>query len=406
MPVEGKQETTMRRKLRLGMVGGGPGAFIGGVHRIAARLDGHYDLVAGAMASDPARAKAGAASLGIASDRAYGTFEEMAAGEKTRPDRVDAVAIVTPNFAHHAPAKAFLEAGFHVICDKPVTISLATALDLAETVKRTGLIFGLTHNYTGYPMVRQAREMVAAGEVGKVRVVQVEYAQDWLSTPLELTGQKQAEWRTDPARSGPAGCLGDIGTHAYHLAAFVTGLQCREVAADISIFVPGRQLDDNVHVMLRYCDGARGMLWASQVAPGNENNLRLRVYGERAAIEWRQEDPNYLNFTPLGEPPRLIRRNGAGARPIAGHASRIPAGHPEGYLEAFAQLYADLAEQITARIENRAPDPMSLLVPDIVDGVAGMRFIEGVLQSSKRNAAWVPLSINERVPDVRLRESY
>jgi predicted dehydrogenase len=260
MPVEGKQETTMRRKLRLGMVGGGPGAFIGGVHRIVSRLDGRYELVAGAMASDPARAKAGAASLGIASDRAYGTFEDMVAGEKTRSDRVDAVAIVTPNFAHHAPAKVFLEAGFHVICDKPVTTSLATAFDLAETVKRTGVIFGLTHNYTGYPMVRQAREMVAAGEVGKVRVVQVEYAQDWLSTPLELTGQKQAEWRTDPARSGPAGCLGDIGTHAYHLAAFVTGLQCREVAADISIFVPGRQLDDNVHVMLRYCDGARGML--------------------------------------------------------------------------------------------------------------------------------------------------
>jgi predicted dehydrogenase len=393
MPVEGKQENTMRRKLRLGMVGGGPGAFIGGVHRIAARLDGHYELVAGAMASDPARAKAGATSLGIASDRAYGTFEEMAAGEKTRLDRVDAVAIVTPNFAHHAPAKAFLEAGFHVICDKPVTTSLASALDLAETVKGTGLIFGLTHNYTGYPMVRQAREMVAAGEVGKVRVVQVEYAQDWLSTPLERTGQKQAEWRTDPARSGPAGCLGDIGTHAYHLAAFVTGLQCREVSADLSIFVPGRQVDDNVHVMLRYCDGARGMLWASQVAPGNENNLRLRIYGERAAIEWRQEDPNYLSFTPLSEPPRLIRRNGAGARPIAGHASRIPAGHPEGYLEAFAQLYADLAEQITARIENRAPDPMSLLVPDIADGVAGMRFIEGVLESSRRNAAWVQLSI-------------
>jgi predicted dehydrogenase len=384
-------ETTMRRRLRLGMVGGGPGAFIGGVHRIAARLDGHYELVAGAMASDPARAKAGAASLGITPHRAYGTFADMVAREKTRSDRIDAVAIVTPNFAHYAAAKAFLEAGFHVICDKPVTTSLATALDLAETVKSTGLIFGLTHNYTGYPMVRQAREMIAAGEAGKVRVVQVEYAQDWLSTPLEVTGQKQAEWRTDPERSGPAGCLGDIGTHAYHLAAFVTGLQCREVAADLSIFVPGRRLDDNVHVMLRYAEGARGMLWASQVAPGNENNLRLRVYGERAAIEWRQEDPNYLNFTPLGEPPRLIRRSGAGARPVAGHASRIPAGHPEGYLEAFAQLYADLAEQITARMENRAPDPMSLLVPDITDGVAGMRFIESVLESSQRNAAWVPL---------------
>jgi predicted dehydrogenase len=392
MTVEGKHEITKRRRLRLGMVGGGPGAFIGGVHRMASRLDGHYELVAGAMASDPVRARAGAVSLGIDPDRAYGSFEDMVAREKPRPDRIDAVAIVTPNFAHYAAAKAFLEAGFHVICDKPVTTSLATALALAETVERTGMIFGLTHNYTGYPMVRQAREMVAAGEMGKVRVVQVEYPQDWLSTPLELTGQKQAEWRTDPARSGPAGCLGDIGTHAYHLAAFVTGLQCREVAADLAIFVPGRRLDDNVHVMLRYSDGARGMLWASQVAPGNENNLRLRVYGERAAIEWRQEDPNYLNFTPLGEPPRLIRRNGAGARSIAGHASRIPAGHPEGYLEAFAQLYADLAEQITARNENRAPDPMSLLVPGITDGVAGMRFIEGVLESSRCNSGWVPLS--------------
>ena len=313
---------------------------------------------------------------------------------KRRSDRIDAVAIVTPNFAHYAAAKAFLTAGFHVICDKPVTTSLATALDLAETVKRTGMIFGLTHNYTGYPMVRQAREMVAAGDVGMVRVVQVEYAQDWLSTPLELSGQKQAEWRTDPARSGPAGCLGDIGTHAYHLAAFVTGLHCREVAADLSIFVPGRRLDDNVHVMLRYREGARGMLWASQVAPGNENNLRLRIYGERAAIEWRQEDPNYLNFTPLGEPPRLIRRNGAGATLVAGHASRVPAGHPEGYLEAFAQLYADLAEQITARIENRAPDPMSLLVPDIGDGVAVMGFVEMVIESSLRNSAWVPLPID------------
>jgi predicted dehydrogenase len=253
------------------------------------------------------------------------------------------------------------------------------------------MIFGLTHNYTGYPMVRQARDMVAAGELGKVRLVQVEYPQDWLTQPLERTGQKQAEWRTDPARSGPAGCLGDIGTHAYNLVTFVTGLQCEELAADLSIFVPGRRLDDNVHVMLRYSEGARGMLWASQIAPGNENNLRLRVYGEQAALEWRQEDPNYLAYTPFGEPPRLIRRNGAGARPVAARASRLPAGHPEGYIEAFAQLYTDLAEQISAHIEKRAPDPASLLVPGIADGVAGMRFIEGALESSRRNAAWIRL---------------
>jgi predicted dehydrogenase len=392
MAIKGKSNATMRRRLRLGMVGGGPSAFIGCVHRMASRLDDRYELVAGAMASDPDRARAGAAAVGIAPDRAYANFEEMVTGEKTRPDRIDAVAIVTPNFAHHAPAKIFLEAGFHVICDKPVTTSLSSALDLAETVKRTGMIFGLTYTYTGYPMVRQAREMVAAGELGKVRVVQVEYAQDWLTTPLERTGQKQAEWRTDPARNGPAGCLGDIGTHAHNLAAFVTGLHCQELAADLSIFVPGRRVDDNVHVLLRYSEGARGMLWATQVAPGNENNLRLRVYGEQAALEWHQEDPNYLTFATFGEPPRLIRRNGAGSRPVAGRASRIPAGHPEGYLEAFAQLYSDLAEQIAARIENRAPEPASLLVPGIDEGVAGMRFIESVLESSKRNAEWIQLS--------------
>ncbi len=391
MATDGKSETTIRRRLRLGMVGGGPGAFIGNVHRMAARLDDHYDLVAGAMASDPTRARAGAAALGIALDRTYDDFEKMVAGEKPRSDRVDAVAIVTPNSAHHAAAKAFLEAGFHVICDKPITTSLATALDLAETVRSTETIFGLTYCYTGYPMVRQAREMVAAGDLGKVRVVQVEYAQDWLTTPLERTGQKQAEWRTDPARGGPAGCLGDIGTHAYNLVAFVTNLQCEELAADLSIFVPGRQVDDNVHVMLRYSDGARGMLWASQVAPGNENNLRLRVYGEKGALEWHQEDPNYLTFTPLGEPQRLLRRKGAGTTSLADRASRVPAGHPEGYLEAFAQLYSDLAEQIVARIERRAPDPVSLLVPGVADGVDGMRFIEGVLESSRRNAAWVQL---------------
>jgi predicted dehydrogenase len=384
--------TSSRPRLRLGMIGGGPGAFIGGVHRMAARLDDHFVLVAGALASDPARAIAGAAALGIAPDRAYGHFQQLIAEEAGRPDRVDVVAIVTPNCAHYEPAKALLEAGFHVICEKPVTTSLATALELADTVARTGRIFGLTHNYTGYPMVRQARELCAREDLGEIRVVQVEYAQDWLATPLERTGHKQAQWRTDPARSGPAGCLGDIGTHAYNLVAFVTGLECQEVAADLSILVPGRQLDDNVAVMLRFSNGARGMLWASQVAPGNENNLQLRVFGSRGALEWRQEDPNYLTFTPLGEPPRLIRRNGAGSSSAASHASRIPAGHPEGYLEAFAQLYSDLAEQILAREQGRAPDPASLLVPGIDAGVEAMRFVDGVLRSSSRNSAWVSLA--------------
>ena len=373
------------------MVGGGPGAFIGGVHRIAARLDDRYELVAGALSSDPERGRSFAIELGIAPDRAYGSYAAMAAAEAARRDRIDAVAIVTPNHLHHAPARTFLEAGIHVICDKPLTTTVADALDLAETVRRTGLVFGLTHNYTGHPLVRQARAMVAAGELGRLRVVQVEYAQDWLTTALETTGQKQAAWRTDPAQSGPAGCLGDIGSHAYNIAAFVTGLSCEAVAADLSTFVPGRRLDDNVHMLLRFSGGARGMLWASQVAPGNDNNLRLRVYGERAGLEWRQEEPNHLKLSPLGEPPRLIRRAGAGADATAAHASRLPAGHPEGYLEAFAQLYSDLAEQIAAHRDGRPADPASLLVPDVAAGLEGVRFIAAALDSSSRAAAWAML---------------
>jgi predicted dehydrogenase len=379
------------RRLRLGMVGGGPGAFIGSIHRIAARLDDRFELVAGALSSDPERSRAAALDLHIAPDRAYRSFEEMASAEAARTDRIDAVAIVTPNHLHHAPAKAFLAAGIHVICDKPLTTTVEDALDLAETVRRTGLIFGLTHNYTGYPMVRQARQMVADGELGPLRVVQVEYAQDWLSTPLERTGHKQAAWRTDPAQSGPAGSLGDIGTHAYNLACFVTSLHCQQVAAEVSTFVPGRRLDDNVQILLRFNGGARGSLWASQVAPGNQNNLSLRVYGEKSGISWRQEDPNSLWFTPLGKPPIQINRAGPAVLPVAVHASRLPAGHPEGYLEAFAQLYTDLAEQISAHIAGRSAAPSSLLVPNVEDGVAGIRFISAVLESSRRNSAWTPL---------------
>jgi predicted dehydrogenase len=379
------------RRLRLGMVGGGPGAFIGAVHRIAARLDDRFELVAAALSSNAGRGRAAAVELHIAPERAYGSFSEMAAAESKRPDRIDAVSIVTPNHVHFAPAKAFLEAGIHVICDKPLTTTVEDALALAEIVRRSGLIFGLTHNYTGYPLVRQAREMIAAGELGSIRVVQVEYAQDWLTTPVEATGQKQAVWRTDPAQSGPAGSLGDIGTHAYNLASFVTGLRCQQVAADVSIFVPGRRLDDNVQTLLRFDGGARGMLWASQVAVGNENNLRLRVYGEKAGIEWSQENPNYLRFTPYGKQPQTMSRAGAGATDSAKHASRIPSGHPEGYLEAFAQLYTDLAEQIAARNACRTPSFASLLVPTVDDGVAGVRFIAAVLESSRQNAAWVDL---------------
>src|SRR5216684_2638404 len=380
-----------KRRIRLGMVGGGPGAFIGAVHRIAARMDDHYELVAAALSSDPARSRAAAQDLHIASDRAYGSYTEMARAEAARPDRVEAVAIVTPNNLHYAMAKTFVEAGFHVICDKPLTTTLEEALDLATIVKRSSVIFGLTHNYTGYPMVRQARQMIADGLLGKIRIVQVEYAQDWLATPLEQTGQKQAAWRTDPAQSGPAGSLGDIGTHAYNLASFVTGLNCAELAAELTTFVPGRRVDDNVQILLRFAEGARGLLWASQVAPGNQNNLRLRVFGEKAGLEWKQEEPNCLWFAALGKTPNLIYRAGPGASPVAAHASRVPSGHPEGYLEAFAQLYADMAEQISARIAARPADPSSLLVPTVEDGVAGMRFISAVIESSRRNAAWTPL---------------
>src|SRR5215471_10089849 len=297
MPIEARNQNQPRR-LRLGMVGGGPGAFIGAVHRTAARLDDRYELVAAALSSDAERSLSGAEQLHI--PRAYRSFAEMASAESKRADGIEVVSIVTPNHLHYIIAKTFLEASIHVICDKPLTTTLADALDLEKTVQRTGLVFGLTHNYTGYPMIRQARAMALAGELGRIRVVQVEYPQDWLSTPLEKTGQKQAEWRTAPARSGPGGCLGDIGKHAFNLACFVTGLKCEEVAADVTTFVPGRRLDDNVQVMLRFSNGTKGALWASQVAAGNENNLRLRVYGEKAGIEWRQEDPNELIFLPLG----------------------------------------------------------------------------------------------------------
>jgi len=389
MPIESSSHSQHRR-LRFGMVGGGPGAFIGAVHRLCARMDDQYELVAAALSSTAERSLAGAKELNI--PRGYGSFAEMAAAESKRPDGIEVVAIVTPNNLHHAPAKAFLEAGIHVICDKPLTTALDDALDLAATVKQTGLVFGLTHNYTGYPMVRQAREMVAAGDLGPIRLIQAEYAQDWLATPLEKTGQKQAEWRTDPARSGPGGSLGDIGTHAYNLACFVTGLPCEQLAADVTTFVPGRRLDDNVQVMLRFAKGAKGALWASQVASGNENNLRLRVYGEKAGIEWHQENPNELSFAPLGETRRTLRRGSAGTGRAAAHATRIPSGHPEGYLEAFAQLYSDLAEQIRAKQENRAPNPNSLLVPTVSDGVDGVRFINAVLESSRKGSAWVSIS--------------
>ncbi len=378
-----------RRRWRLGMVGGGQGAFIGGVHRIAARLDDRYELVAGALSSDPERAKASAVELHIADDRAYATFAEMASAEATREDGIDVVAIVTPNHMHHSPAMAFLEAGIHVICDKPLCTSLDEARQLVTAVERTGKIFALTHNYTGYPMVRQMREMIQAGEIGEIRVIQVEYPQDWLSTKLEESGQKQAGWRTDPTRSGAGGSIGDIGTHAHNLAVFISGLRLHSLCADMQTFVDGRRLDDNCHLLLRYEGGARGMLWASQVAPGNENGLKIRIFGTKAGLTWQQEHPNHLHLTPLGEPPKLITRGGAGSGDSAGRVTRIPPGHPEGYLEGFANIYADVAELISARVEGRDPHPEALLVPGVRDGFEGMAFISAAVESSHRGGVWI-----------------
>jgi predicted dehydrogenase len=387
--VDATSDTRAGRPLRLGMVGGGRGAFIGAVHRLCARMDGQYELVAGALSSDPQRAKESGVDLGLAPDRVYASFTEMAAAEAKRADGIEAVSIVTPNDSHHAIARAFLDQGIDVICDKPMTTTVEDAIDLVKAVRRSGLVFGLTHNYTGYPLVRQAREMVAAGALGRIRVVQAEYVQDWLSTKLEDSGHKQAGWRVDPNRAGAGGCIGDIGTHAYNLACFVTGLNATELAADLGRFVPGRQLDDNVHILLRLDDGARGMLWASQVAPGNENALRLRVYGEKAGLEWSQEHPNQLRFSPLGQPPQTLSRAGPNLGPAAAHATRIPPGHPEGYLEGFANLYRDLAEQIRARRAKRKPDPQALLVPTVEDGARGVTFIAAAVESSGRNSAWV-----------------
>ena len=393
MAIEGKGDGRLGRRLRLGMVGGGQGAFIGAVHRIAARLDDRYELVAGALSADPERARASAAELRIAPERAYPSFAEMAQQEAARDDGIDAVAIVTPNHVHHPAAKAFLEAGIHVICDKPMTTTVDDALDLVQTVRRTGLVFGLTHNYTGHPLVREARARVRAGELGAIRVVQAEYPQDWLTTRLEATGQKQAAWRTDPAQSG-GGAIGDIGSHAYNLASFITGLHAESLCADLSTFVAGRRVDDNCNVLLRYAGGARGMLWASQVAPGNENALSVRVYGDQGGLEWRQEAPDLLHLFRFGEAPQTITRAGHGAGPAAAAVSRIPPGHVEGYFEAFANIYTGCAELIAARIEGREPADWARLVPSVEDGARGVAFITAAIESSSRGGVWTDLRLD------------
>ncbi|RQH07173.1 gfo/Idh/MocA family oxidoreductase [Paraburkholderia dinghuensis] len=371
------------------MVGGGQGSFIGAVHRIAARIDDRFEWVAGALSSDPARAHASAAEAGIA--RSYSDWREMARAEAARDDGIDAVSIVTPNHLHAPVATAFLEAGIHVICDKPLAMSLAEGEALARLARERGKLFALTHTYSGYPMVRHARELVANGTLGELRIVQVEYAQDWLAEPVEADGaNKQAGWRTDPAQAGPAGCLGDIGTHAYHLATFVTGVAPAALSAELHTFVPGRRLDDHVQVMLRYANGARGMLWASQVASGAENALRLRVYGTRGSLAFDQESPDVLWVTPLGGVAQRLTRGRVNSA-VAQHATRVPAGHPEGYLEAFAQLYLDAALQIEALDAGLPLPPESRLLTTVDDGVAGHRFMETVLKSSASDGKWWPV---------------
>ncbi len=382
--VTGRNEETSGR-IRLGMVGGGNDAFIGGVHRIAARLDDKFELVAGALSSTPEKSRASGEALGLA--RVYEDFKQMAIREARLKSGIEAVSIVTPNHVHYAAAREFLKRGIHVICDKPLTSTLGDAKKLVKAAENADALFILTHNYTGYPMVRQARDMISAGDIGKIRVVQVEYPQDWLTEQQDF---KQAEWRTDPERSGAGGSTGDIGTHAYNLACFVTGLEAESLAADLQAFVPGRQVDDNAHVLLRFRGGARGMLWSSQVAPGNENALRLRVYGEKGGLEWSQEDPNYLWFTPYGDSKRLITRNGAGAGEGANRLSRIPPGHPEGYLEGFANIYSEAAEAILAFRNGKTPDP-SVTYPTVQDGLKGVKFVAACVNSSARNAAWVSL---------------
>ncbi|WP_428523315.1 Gfo/Idh/MocA family protein [Roseibium sp.] len=384
MAIEGT-EVTFQRPIRLGMVGGGKDAFIGAVHRIAARLDNSFELVAGALSSTPDKAIASGQALGLKEDRIYSSFEDMAKREARLKDGIEAVAIVTPNHVHYPAAKAFLKRGIHVICDKPMTSTLADAKKLAKAAAASPALFILTHNYTGYPMIRQAREMVKNGELGTIRVIQVEYPQDWLTVEQH---NKQADWRTDPARSGAGGATGDIGTHAYNLACFVTGLRAESLAADLQSFVPGRQVDDNGHVMLRFDGGARGMLWCSQVAPGNENNLKLRVYGDKAGIEWHQENPNYLQYSPFGEPAKRLTRGGAGMLESIAPTTRIPPGHPEGYLEGFANLYREAADAIRAHREGKSTQT---LLPGIKEGLAGVEFVDACVRSSARNTVWVKL---------------
>jgi predicted dehydrogenase len=372
------------RQLRWGMIGGGEGAFIGGVHRMAARLDGRYQLVAGVFSSDAEKTKRSAIALGVDPARAYPSVDAMIAGEKARADGIEVVSIVTPNHVHYVQSAACLEAGLDVICDKPLTTTLPDAEKLVALAAAKQRLLGVTFNYTGYPMIRHAKQLIADGLIGKLRVVQAEYPQGWLASAIEKSGQKQASWRTDPKQAG-AGALGDIGSHSFQLTEFVTGAKVSEVAADVTAIVPGRPIDDNVNVLLRFEGGARGSLWASQVAIGHLNSHRLRVYGENGSIQWFQERPEELLVVEAGEAPRAVRRGDPGT-PTSSVA--LPGGHPEGFIEAFSQLYSDFAERVTARLESRSPKAASLFAPDVVTGTRVMAFIEAVLKSGQANSAW------------------
>ena len=379
-------------KLRYGMVGGGRGAFIGAVHRMAMALDEQYEMVAGALSSTPEKAIASGQDLGLSDARNYPSWEAMLEGELKLPAsvRIDLVVIVTPNHVHYPVAKAFAEAGFHVVSDKPLVHTLEQARDLMATVEKSGVVFGVTYNYTGYPMVRHAREMVRRGDLGEIRKVIVEYNQGWLATNLEASGQKQADWRTDPARSGAAGAIGDIGTHAENLMATIAGLKLEAICADLTTFVPGRKLDDDGNLLLRFTGGAKGVLIASQIEVGGENDIRIRVFGTKGGIEWRQENPNYLEFNPLEGARQILTRGASYMCDAAKKAIRIPAGHPEAFLEAFANVYIGVAEAIRAKQSGVALGELKGDFPTVIDGARGVHFIEKTVESAASSQKWTP----------------
>ncbi len=380
----------MTEKLKVGMVGGGRDAFIGEVHRKAMALDGQIEFVAGALSSTPEKARASGQDLGLADDRNYGSWQEMLEKELARPEdeRIDFVSIVTPNHVHYPVAKAFAEAGIHVVSDKPLVHTSEQANDLIQTVEKSGVVFGVTYNYTGYPMVKQARHMVKTGVLGDIRKVIVEYNQGWLATKLEASGAKQAEWRTDPARSGAAGCIGDIGSHAENLVATVTGLELSHICADLTTFVDGRLLDDDGNLLLRFSNGAKGVLISSQIQVGDENDIRLRVFGTKGSLAWYQEDPTYLIHRPMGEPSRILKPGNDYLSAAALKAGRIPPGHPEAFLEAFANIYLGVAEAIRAKKSGQALGELEGDFPTVYDGARGVHFIEKTVESSKTETKW------------------